>query len=421
MLRTGRLMLRDVEDVEKRWMLEYWRPLGRKEYDVLASRVERGPGVEQGPGANLAVSNLLTRTRDVKVGREGSSSGTMTEASNPQVLDQSPWPVYVPTLSVLTWLAKRHRRRTRPSVFNDKFLAYRALHDSIPEPVWWRMRTVGLEHFARCALAYVELGAIISYYYLSPYGLVGSDVGKYVAKQLRSNLGSRKPRNWIVGCLLQHAQAPLEKLIEFCTAQLEFNPAPPVQNNRQLECIKRSASYFARRGTCPKKLLRNNLRNLPTVTIAEFALIKSVSVDGKSIATTPARSPSKARRQTNAATNAAGTRATGTGAEEPAIKMGFEAVYIKEEPWDEEPWGEEPWGEEPWDEEPWDEEPHKMAGPGAEEPETMMDFEAACIKEEPQDEPAQAQFEMVRPKIEEVYVRGEPEKIVKRFRRVVEG
>ncbi|EZG66522.1 hypothetical protein GNI_080190 [Gregarina niphandrodes] len=161
------------------------------------------------------------------------------------------------------------------SIFRNRYSAYRALHDSISEQAWKQMRTAGPDAFDSCNLAYVELGAIVSCYYNSPYGLADISLQYKVARKMKTDYNSRFIYIWMAGCLLQHAGADLKRLTHFCATQLQFNLMTPVEGRRRLECFnsrRRVRPYRSKNNTPGRRLaqLSEILTELPTVTASEF-------------------------------------------------------------------------------------------------------------------------------------------------------
>ncbi|EZG43270.1 hypothetical protein GNI_178850 [Gregarina niphandrodes] len=248
-------------DYESYWINRFEVPLDKEGFDFLRLRVSskalcrRKEWVLRGP--------LLAATVN-KPGYDA-ESWSLVEAGSIR-------PSYIPVLP-------RRRAANIPvqaTGMQTDFGAYRALHGTLSRQAWGRLRTIEPKVFEKCALAYVELGAIISRYFESPYGLVDFRVKAWV----RATMQCRRPRprrvrHWILGCLLQHSGASLQQLGEFCVKNLAYNPSAPLSSRRVLLCL-RSQPKMSSRQRSPElrlRLLEQILHGLPEVSVRKFGTL----------------------------------------------------------------------------------------------------------------------------------------------------
>ncbi|EZG75435.1 hypothetical protein GNI_046390 [Gregarina niphandrodes] len=106
----------------------------------------------------------------------------------------------------------------------DAYKVYCMVRSTLPEAGWESLRRITPATFDHCNLAYVEVAAAISSCFESPYGTVDGRMHDAVVEKLGSRWTRVRLRNWLTGCLLQHAQGSLSHLLEFCATVLKFVP-----------------------------------------------------------------------------------------------------------------------------------------------------------------------------------------------------
>ncbi|EZG75641.1 hypothetical protein GNI_046170 [Gregarina niphandrodes] len=176
--------------------------------------------------------------------------------------------------------------------------AYCKLRSTLSETGWKSLRRVTPAAFDKCNLAYVEVGAAISECFEEPYGAVDPQVRKSVVGKLGCGLQSVRLRNWLTGCLLQHAEGSLTDLAVFCAHVLKFAPLSgrirepgglhdPVAvaeahlqvglRCKKLECLRDGylkfdeyAERFDSGDETRLELWKQRLANQPTVSVSSF-------------------------------------------------------------------------------------------------------------------------------------------------------
>ncbi|EZG78464.1 hypothetical protein GNI_035880 [Gregarina niphandrodes] len=258
------------------WAAEYWAPLEREGYDALRA-------CWQGP------VHRRKRWRDC---------GSLVPAES----ETREWtkvigngrsrPLYIPTLTAMTRLRQQTPEmcgkgdqtwgvQTSVECMSDMegdYAAYRLVMDSLSEAQWKKLRGVEMADFGRCNLAFVELGTIVASFFEEPYGLVDQWATNSVAQELNDGRKSPKIRRWILGCLLQRAEASIDSLAELCVYKLDYKAG--LKNSRRLECLAKrwltAHEHNLRKKIDAHKrlaLLKFKLRNLPTVSIAEYGAL----------------------------------------------------------------------------------------------------------------------------------------------------
>ncbi|EZG66904.1 hypothetical protein GNI_074300 [Gregarina niphandrodes] len=205
-------------------------------------------------------------------------------------------PVYLPMAGRLTrfgneiWCPNRESetipgspKKSAAATRTRDFEAYRALHGSLSESEWKRMRSVDLPSFERCNLAYVELAATISLVFEAPYGTLDQAMLDNVATMLRHGRRNPKVPFWVSGCLLQHCGVTLERLVEFCVRDLKYRSAWTPERPCQFECMRTQAppveKYLTRPCTGLREKLFNRLAGLPTVSARVFGGMTKKTLD----------------------------------------------------------------------------------------------------------------------------------------------
>ncbi|EZG75548.1 hypothetical protein GNI_046280 [Gregarina niphandrodes] len=185
--------------------------------------------------------------------------------------------------------------------------AYCKLRSTLSETGWMSLRRVTPAAFDKCNLAYVEAGAAISECLEEPYGTVDPQVRSSVAQKLGCGLKSVRLRNWLTGCLLQHAEGSLTDLAVFCAHVLKFAPRttrgtmpskghdPVAVANahleaglrcKKLDCLRHGYLKFgeyARRfdsgDETRLELWKRRLANQPTVSVSSFGEMQQPNND----------------------------------------------------------------------------------------------------------------------------------------------
>ncbi|EZG43271.1 hypothetical protein GNI_178860 [Gregarina niphandrodes] len=257
------------KNYESHWTSRFWIPLDETGFELLRSVAATKPYYRRG---------IWTRRGAAFVDfirRSGGHSWALTTGT------ETIRPNYIPVLS-------RSRRLTKPAesgkVLSD-FEAYQVLHGSLSSDEWMRLTSIDESSFERCALAYVELGTIISSYFTEPYGLVDTSIQDAIANLMSSreagNIKYRR-RMWTVGCLLQHSGALTERLAEFCIKKLGYSPP---HRRSTLQCLKEyPRESLSERDTSSKMyLLKQTLSGLPVVSAKEFAKLTQSEMEDHGI------------------------------------------------------------------------------------------------------------------------------------------
>ncbi|EZG78470.1 hypothetical protein GNI_035750 [Gregarina niphandrodes] len=257
-----------VIECEARWVPRYWRPLGEDEYFTLRGSMTGLAAHRRKRWRTL--SRLFSTELDwddwTMVSRDGRTR-----------------PLYIPTL---TSAGKALPRELEHSFATNPFAAYRVVYSSLTEQEWKRLKTVSLEDFQRCKLAFVELGAIISTFFDDPYGMVDQYLTDKIVEAMRIGPTSGRIRFWIAGCLLQHSGVSIDHLCEFCITKLNYDPFFKRYDTRPLECLEKRHVVHAipqDDGGVDGRLqdLRARIRRLPEVSVTEYAHLSKEELDQK--------------------------------------------------------------------------------------------------------------------------------------------
>ncbi|EZG43268.1 hypothetical protein GNI_179060 [Gregarina niphandrodes] len=242
---------------ESYWMSRFWLPLDKEGFELLERDISARSHQFGRKVWERKTSAFLDTLRNSRLSETWALTTDMKR------------PNYVPVL------AKRGSRNKPVNRVVSKFETYKILYRSISVDAWKRLRTINARSFETCALAYVELGSIISSYFRHPYGLVDPEIKTVIEKMMpsiKSGSLAKRRRLWIVGCLLQHAQASIPRLTEFCTKDLEYSPCWP-QEGLGLHCLlvsghKAASKNYSSIRSC---LLKDILSKLPVLSAQEFA------------------------------------------------------------------------------------------------------------------------------------------------------
>ncbi|EZG78462.1 hypothetical protein GNI_035860 [Gregarina niphandrodes] len=255
--------------LEKRtfpWAAQYWKTLEKMEYKALRGGVSTLPMVRRRSWKK--VGHLLPKQFPC-------DEWTMV------VNDGEPRPLYIPTLAIsgmrkmdCNAVSNTDSSTGSNTDWNRDFAAYRTIHGSLTEDQWKRLRTVNVENFSSCNLAFVGLAAIISSFVDAPYGLLDIQVARKLGEKLKASYSSNRLRRWMTGCLLEHCGVSTDSLADFCVTQLGFKPPVryPTRAERFAKCLCQARTYTDNpdRDACRTRLKRK-LRGLPTVTAEEFS------------------------------------------------------------------------------------------------------------------------------------------------------
>ncbi|EZG76060.1 hypothetical protein GNI_045700 [Gregarina niphandrodes] len=171
---------------EARWVGSYWLALDEEEFGVL--------------GIRPRLPDCLRTGYDPRLWTEiGPVDSHATDSRNRAL--------YIPT-------------RPAPTTFcstNTPFEIYRAIHNTLPDFLWKRLRTIGPEDFKMCGSHLLTLADILTYYVRAPFGKIDEYVSTQICPEFcrphqtqpdqtgPDQSGPRRLEVWVTACLLQYA------------------------------------------------------------------------------------------------------------------------------------------------------------------------------------------------------------------------